>query len=51
MAKGVTGGQEGTNPRAPTHCQGAEKSQQCHRYLLQFSGFFSEKPQVRTWGH
>jgi len=29
---------------------GAEKSQQCRKYLLQYSTFASERPQVRTWG-
>ena len=29
---------------------GAEKSQQCHKYFLQYSTFASERPQVRTWG-
>jgi len=29
---------------------GAEKSQQCHKYFLQYSTFTSERPQFRTWG-
>jgi len=29
---------------------GAEKSQQCHKYFLQYSTFASERPLVRTWG-
>jgi len=28
---------------------GAEKSQQCHMYILQYSKFPSEKSQIRTW--
>jgi len=27
-----------------------EKSQQCHKYFLQYSTFASERPQVQTWG-
>jgi len=27
----------------------AGKSQQCHKYFLQYSAFASERPQVRTW--
>jgi len=30
--------------------EGAEKSQQCHKYFLPYSAFASERPQVRTWG-
>jgi len=30
--------------------EGAEKSQQCHKYFLQCSTFASERPQFRTWG-
>ena len=40
---------------APDHCggrritvRGAEKSQQCHKYFLQYSTFASERHQVRT---
>jgi len=44
------GGQGGAIPRAPNHYGGAEKSQQCHMYFLQYSIFASERPQVRTWG-
>jgi len=29
---------------------GAEISQKCHKYFLQYSTFASESPQVRTWG-
>ena len=29
---------------------GAIKSQQCHKHILQYSTFASERPQVRTWG-
>ena len=48
------GGKGGTIPRAPNHCGGrmtagdAEKSQQCHKYFLQYSTFASARPQVRT---
>ena len=47
----------GAIPRAPSHCGGAkslrghrmgaggtEKSQQCHKYFLQYSIFASERP-------
>jgi len=41
----------------PNHCGGrrmtavsTEKSQQCHKYFLQYSTFASERPQVRTRG-
>jgi len=30
--------------------EGAEKSQLCHKYFLQYSTFTSERRQVRTWG-
>jgi len=29
---------------------GAEKSQQCHKYFLQYSTFASERPLLRKWG-
>ena len=29
---------------------GAEESQQCHKYFLQYSVFASERRQIRTWG-
>jgi len=29
---------------------GAEKSQGCHKFFLQFGTFDSEIPQFRTWG-
>jgi len=35
---------------APNYCEGAEKSQQCHKYIVQYNIFASERPQVRTWG-
>ena len=51
----------GTIPLAPNHyedaeslrrrrmtAQGAEKTQQCHKYFLQCSTFASKRPQVRT---
>jgi len=28
----------------------AEKSQQYHKYFLQYNTFASERPQFRTWG-
>jgi len=43
-------GKGGTISRAPNDCGGVEKSQQCHRYFLQYSTFASERPQARTWG-
>ena len=30
--------------------RGADKTQQCHKYCLQYSIFASERSQVRTWG-
>ena len=43
---------------APNHCRGhrmtagcAVKSQQCHKYFLQYSAFAFKIPQVRTQGH
>ena len=44
------GGKGGAIPRAPSHYGGAEKSQRCHKYFLQYSTFASERPQFRTWG-
>jgi len=42
---------------APNHCggrqmtaKGAGKSQQYHKYCLQYSTYAFERPQVRTWG-
>ena len=45
------GGKGGRNSimGAPHHCGGAEKSQQFHKYFLQYSKFPSERHQVRTW--
>jgi len=40
----------GTIPRAPNYYVGVAKSQQFHKYFLQYSTFASEKPQVWTWG-
>ena len=58
QTKGVTRGERGLRfpgrriaMGAPNDCEGAEKSQQCHKYFLQHSVFASEWPQVRTWGH
>jgi len=48
--RGVTKrGQGATIPRAPNDCRGPEKSQECHKYSLQYSTFASERLQVRTW--
>jgi len=44
------GGQGCTIPRAPNHYWDAEKSQQCHKYFLQYNTFASERHQIRTWG-
>jgi len=45
VTRGVTGSQfAGCRITAG----GAEKSQQCHKYFLQYSTFTFEKPQVRT---
>ena len=56
LVRGVTTGQGGAITRAPNNCGGrqmtawgVEKSQQCHKYFLQYSTFASERPQVRTW--
>jgi len=56
-SKGVTTGRKvGTIPRrwitmeTMINCGGAEKSQQCRKYFLQYSAFASERPQVLTWG-
>jgi len=35
---------------APNYCGVREKSQQCHKYFIQYSKFASTKPQSRTWG-
>ena len=43
-------GGKGHNSRASDHSGGAEKSQQCHKYFLQYSTLASEIPPVRTWG-
>jgi len=57
------GGKGGTIPRAPIHyggadmllgrrmtAGGAEKSQQCHKYFLQYSKFSFERTPVRPRG-
>jgi len=53
FAKGVTREAQFPGRRvtmgAPNHCGGAEKSQQCHKYFLQYSTFASERTQFRTW--
>ena len=49
-------GKGGTISQAPNHCEDAErcggrqKSQQYHKYILQYSTFASERPHFRTWG-
>ena len=49
-------GRGGTIPRASNHYGGVEalwgrqKSQECHKYFIQYSTFASGRPQVRTWG-
>ena len=51
VSRGVTmGGMGSTIPRAPNYYGAPEKSQQCHKYILQYSKFASEIPHVRTWG-
>ena len=40
----------GTIPRVPNHCGGTKKSQQCHKYFLQYSTFASERHQIQIWG-
>jgi len=37
------GGKEGTIPQASNHYGGAEKSQQCHNYFLQYSKLLSKE--------
>jgi len=57
------GCKEGTIPRAsnhhggveslqgvPNHCGGAKKTQNCHKYYVQYCTFASERPQDRIWG-
>jgi len=51
------GGKGVTIPRVPNHAGGrqmtagdAEKSQQSHKYFLQYSTFATGRPQVRKWG-
>jgi len=34
----------------PNHCGAAEKSQQSHKYFLQYSKFASERAQIPPWG-
>ena len=36
-----------TSVGAPIGCGGAEKSQQCHKYFLQYRTYASERPQFR----
>jgi len=50
------GGKGGAIPRAPSHYGDAkitagetENSQQCRKYILQYSTFAFERPQSRTW--
>jgi len=57
------GGKGGTIPRAPIHyggaesmrgrlitAGGAEKSQQCHKFFLQYCKFAFERTKIRPWG-
>jgi len=37
-------------PRAPNHYRGAEKSQQCQKYFLQYSKFASIRSQIPNVG-
>ena len=34
----------------PNDCGGRQKSQQCHKYFLQYSTFVSARPRVQRWG-
>jgi len=43
------GGKGGAFPRRRITARDAEKSQQRHKYFLQYSTFASKKPQVRKW--
>jgi len=43
-------GQEGYNSLGLNHYGGAEKSQQCHKFFLQYSTFASKRSQFQTWG-
>ena len=45
--RGVTKGERGQIPRSPNHYGGATKSQQYHKYFLQYSTFAFKRPQVR----
>jgi len=49
--RGVTRGERGIIHRAANYYEGAEMSQQCHKYFLQYSTFASKRPQVQTLGH
>ena len=52
--RGVPRGHNSLDAESLWGCQitagGAEKSQQCQKYFLQYSPFTSERLQVRTWG-
>jgi len=56
VGRGVTRGERGRNSPGESllgrrmTSRGAEKSQQCHKYFLQYSAFASERPQFRPWG-
>jgi len=50
VVRDVTRGQGGHNSRALNDCEGAEKSQQCHKYFLQYRTCASERHQARTRG-
>jgi len=50
-SQGRNVGERGTQfPGRRITAGGAEKSQQCHKYCLQYSTVASERPQARTWG-
>jgi len=42
-------GASGSNSSSAELLWGAEKSQQCNKYFLQYRTFPSGRPQVRTW--
>jgi len=57
ISRGVTRGKGGNNSPGAESLRGrrmatwgAEESQQCHKYFLQYSTSASERTQVRTWG-
>jgi len=50
-SRDVTRRGKGGPPRCRMTVGGTKKSQQCHKYFLQYSTFASERSQVQTWGH